>query len=693
MASRKNFLLISMDDAGAYWRFRDVFRERLQTPNLDRLCAASTTFTAAYCQAPICGPSRNSVMTGLAPHQTGILDNYTSLFSVMRPEQLWQHRLKRGGYYCSTAGKVHHGFVPLSGSAHAALYSHPPKPLRLGPPKTVPVQRYGGLTGGAATTDPAHDALYYDHQSASDAVAFLESYDGAAPFYREVGFHHPHIPFRTPQRFKELYEEENFKQPEAWSRGFDTAEFPDRFMPENIDLRDLGHWRKSVRNYFSALSHVDSQIGRVWDALQASDHAKDTIVILFSDHGFHLGDKNRMRKYTLWEDCCRVPLVVHDPDAEPADVSDPVALLDIGPTVLDYAGFGPIQGAVGTSLVPQVHGASAPDRAVPTFLFGNASMRQGSYRITRYENGECEFHDVDDDPWLTQNLAHAHPFFDTMLSELVRVSAVHGLQLREGVATAGFGAMAPLDGYSDSASMATPGHRVHYATLDTDGVAALPEGFAKMQYGADGAAGVDTFVAVGNRDDNELVFRGSSNRFHLEVHPGPGENVVIAPNDDLVVYCGQGSTEVRAASAPTVVYGGTGHDVISTGLGAAWIDGGAGSADIRGGAGPADILTGGGTNTVRTGTGATHIEINGGSNTIELASDDTRLTIRRTGLPQRIIGYGSGEIDVSDWAPAEPVLLRQRGADAVLSCASETVVFCETDTEAVRPGVVGVSAV
>ena len=386
MARRKNIILISIDDGGAYWRFRDAFRERLQVPNLDRICDVSTAFTSAYCQTPICGPSRNSAMTGLSPHQSGILDNYTDLFSVIRPEQLWQFRLKQAGYYCTTAGKVHHGFKPLAPHIHRQLYSHAPTPLRMGPPRTVPTQKYGGLTGGAGTTEEAHDPLYYDHQSASDAIEFLSSYDGQQPFYREVGFHHPHIPFRTPARFKDIYDEKNFRMPEAWLQGFDTAEYPDLFWPQNFDARDLGYWRKSVRNYFSAYSHVDYQIGRVWDALQASEHARDTVVILMSDHGFHLGDKNRMRKYTLWEESCRVPLIIHDPDAaETSEVTDPVALLDIGPTVLDYAGCLPLDGTQGRSLVSQLHGATDPDRAVPTFLFGNASMRQGSYRITQYE--------------------------------------------------------------------------------------------------------------------------------------------------------------------------------------------------------------------------------------------------------------------------------------------------------------------
>lgn len=667
MASRKNILLISIDDGGAYWRFRDAFREPLQVPNLDRFCDVSTAFTSAYCQTPICGPSRNSVMTGLSPHQTGILDNYTDLFSVVRPEQLWQFRLKQAGYYCATAGKVHHGFKPLAPQIHNQLYSHPAAPLRMGPPRTVPTQKFGGLTGGAGTTDEAHDPLYYDHQSASDAIAFLERYDGQQPFYREVGFHHPHIPFRTPSRFKEIYDEKNFRMPEAWLQGFDTAEYPDLFWPENFDARDLGYWRKSIRNYFSAYSHADYQIGRVWDALQASEHAKDTVVIMMSDHGFHLGDKNRMRKYTLWEESCRVPLIIHDPDAAPSEVADPIALLDIGPTVLDYAGCPPLEGVQGRSLQPQVHGANEPDRAIPTLLFGNASMRQGSYRITRYETGETEFYDVEDDPWMTRNLAGSHPFYDAMLNELKQVSAAHGLNLDTPITNG----------------------TTQYVTLQDDGIKLLEDGCTRMQYGADGGGRVKHFEAVGNRDDNVFLFPGSVNRFQFTVHPGPGRNEVIAHCDELVVYCDKGDTEIQAGNALCVVYGGTGHDVIRCGAGSVRVDGGAGPTDVKAGQGATEIITGAGTNRIETGAGPTRIDVTGGQNNVTVATSELHLTLKRTGLPQTIHGYKGGKIDLSDWQKLGDIEIVQSGADTALSSTSEHVVFRETSAENVRRQIIG----
>lgn len=691
MSTRKNIIFITLDDAGAYLRFRAAFGETLKTPHLDRLAAVATTFTSAYCQTPICGPSRNSMLSGLAPHQTGILDNYTNLFDVLRPEQLWQFRLKQAGYYCATAGKVHHSFAPIAPQHHNVLYSHPAKRILLGPARSVDVKRYGGLTGGAGTTDPNDDADYYDHQSASDAVAFLQSYDRDQPFYREIGFHHPHIPLKTPARFKDLYDEDAFTQPAAWKDGFETADYPDNFMIKNMDLRDDRHWRKSVRNYFSAYSHVDSQIGRVWDALQTSSHAKDTILVLTSDHGFHLGDKNRMRKFTLWEETCCVPLIIYDPDKPAATIDDPVALLDIGPTLLDYADCAPLHGAPGKSLRPQMAGARNPERAVPTFLFGNTSMRKGPYRITRYENGETEFYDIANDPWATRNLAGQHPEYTEMLRALISVSASHGLHIdpdRQGSASQRT-AIAGLDAAPATAEPAPPWQRVHFSTLETSGTAALPIGYSKMNYGADTGGNVTEFIAIGNAHDNELLFPGSFNRFLLRMYPGPGANVVIAQNDDLIVYCGSGGTIIQPGNARTLVYGGSGNDRIHTGNGRSWINGGVGPAEIFAGGGDIEVVSGAARNQINAGTGHATISLNGGINDVRLKRDTTLLVVKRTGLPQNITGFCGGVVDLSDWAAMGPVLLMQEHKDAVLHSATERVVFKNTRVETVQNCVTG----
>lgn len=187
-------------------------------------------------------------------------------------------------------------------------------------PPDVEKKKYGGNRGGWGTTNEKDDDIYYDHQSADSAIEFLQNRAPGGPFYREVGFYSPHGPHYTPARFKEMYNQKAFRMPEEWAGGFDTNAYADEIFLQNIDPAKKQWWQQSVRNYYSALSHGDYHLGRVWDALKASPHAENTIFIIVADHGFHLGNLNRYKKTTLWEQVAGVPLIVHDPSHPEARV-------------------------------------------------------------------------------------------------------------------------------------------------------------------------------------------------------------------------------------------------------------------------------------------------------------------------------------------------------------------------------------
>jgi arylsulfatase A-like enzyme len=410
---RRNIVLISLDDAFSFWHYRDLFGIRLQTPNLDRICEKSTAFHNAYCQSPLCGPSRASFMSGKPPPQTGIYGNRSKAFELMDPNDMWQCRLKDDGYYCSSGGKVHHGFKPMPKNVHDVLYSDEPKrfPIDLKLRKDVARSSNGGNGGGISSIDPKDDVRYYDAHSSKSFADFLENYDRDEPFYREVGFFSPHSPFITPLRFKQMYPITDFHYPDAWKNDFDRSPTSDRVVRRNFKTWQQRHWRKSVRNYFAAFSHGDYHLGRVWDALMASRHAGNTVVILVSDHGYHLGENGRFGKSTLYEQSALVPLIIHDPDdAQPRIVREPVALLDVGPTVLDYAGLPALPEFSGRSLRSVVNGKTAArDRVVGTFNPHGASIRKASYRFLRYNDGTTELYNIDDDWWQQRNLGVNHP--------------------------------------------------------------------------------------------------------------------------------------------------------------------------------------------------------------------------------------------------------------------------------------------
>jgi len=434
--ARKNILLICLDDATAYWKYKTAFNEPLRTPNMDRICQQATAFHSTYCQAPVCGPSRASFMSAKTPHQLGIFDNSTDIFDRIEAREMWSCRLKDSGYFCSSGGKVHHFYKPVRRRFHNVIYSDRQKRFKsdMNLPEGIEKKSFGGHRGGWATTNSKDDGIYYDANSADSAIEFLDTYDQEEPFYREVGFYSPHGPHHTPARFKEMYDQDNFQPPKEWKDGFDCDEYTTTHLPENPFLKDndMDWWRASVRNYFSALSHGDYHIGRVWDALQSSPHAKNTVVVIMSDHGFHLGNRNRFRKNTLWEQAAGVPLIIYDPDRPiEQEVDDPVALIDLGPTVLDCAGLPPPEDCVGRSLLPYMAGDTDPDRAVPTFNHDSAAIRKGDYRFIRYEDGSTQLFNLKEDYWQLNNLGTAHPEYDAMYASLVECCKLYGLLIVE----------------------------------------------------------------------------------------------------------------------------------------------------------------------------------------------------------------------------------------------------------------------
>lgn len=418
-----NILLISFDDAVAPWPYRKVFGQALSLPALDAICEVSTTFQTAYAQAPVCGPSRASFMSGLTPQQLGIYDNSRDVFDVLPAREMWSVRLREAGYFCSSGGKLHHNYKPLPRAHHQAIYDDGQKRFQddMSVKSKTEAVKLGGHRGGWATTNSEHDALYYDHQVATSAIDFLDSYKGDAPFYREVGFYSPHGPHFTPLRFKEMYAPRAFRQPKSWAEGWPGDDYIRQAQPADARMSEgkLAYWQDCVRNYFSAFSHGDHHLGRVWAALKASRHAENTVVILLADHGFHLGDRGRFSKFTLFDQVTRVPLVIHDPTRRKGRVvKAPVALLDVGPTVLDLAGLARPEAWRGRSLVPWLKSPGDLTRGVMSVWHDSQALRKGDFTLIRYADGSTQLFDTAHDLWQQHDLGRDHPAFAPMLQAL-----------------------------------------------------------------------------------------------------------------------------------------------------------------------------------------------------------------------------------------------------------------------------------
>jgi choline-sulfatase len=353
-------------------------------------------------------------MTGLRPSTTGIY----GLAPWFRNVEEFQDRvtlpqyLERHGYRTYSTGKIFHGgygrqdtdseFAVLGPGA--SVGARPEKKL-VETPAPHPLVDWG--------TFPHRDEDKGDWKVASWAV---EQLDGKPqePFFLSVGFFLPHVPCYATQKWFDLFPEESLELPPM--RRDDRADTP-RFSwylhwrlpePRLRFLEEEHQWKNLVRSYLASVSFVDSQVGRVLDALERSGLEEDTIVVLWSDHGFHLGEKLITGKNTLWDRSTRVPLMFAGPGVtDGAKSSRPAELLDIYPTLVELAGLPEKDGLEGISLVPQLKNANAPRErpAITTHNHDNHGVRSENWRYIRYADGSEELYDMRRDPNEWNNLA------------------------------------------------------------------------------------------------------------------------------------------------------------------------------------------------------------------------------------------------------------------------------------------------
>ncbi len=404
-----------------------------KTPAMDDLAAQGTLFTNAHCQAPICGPSRASFLSGRYPHETGLydqprgkgkmIDDVKNFRGKLLPEYFAQH-----GYQTLAAGKITHGY-PLREAVNVAgpTGNSGPKPEGPKPPNDVRFNYrpdYSQPFTGTQTdwaAFPDRDAQMPDHQTAEWAMMELAK-DRSEPFFLAVGFHRPHVPFYVPQKWFDLHPLEQVIVPEI--RDDDLNDVPKTGVrvhelpryPQLPWLRenDNEQLRKCTQAYLACTTFVDAQVGRVIKALSESAHWDNTIIVLFSDHGYHLGEKNRVSKHSLWEESTRVPMIIIEPGKRKQQLcSRPVGLIDLYPTLVELCGLPACDANSGRSLVALLNEPNSPavdwrDSIITTYARGNHSLRSERYHYIRYHDGSEELYDHQDDPNEWKNLAESH---------------------------------------------------------------------------------------------------------------------------------------------------------------------------------------------------------------------------------------------------------------------------------------------
>lgn len=427
-AGRPNVLFLISDDLnnsiGCYGH------PLVKTPNIDRLAARGVRFDRAYCQFPLCGPSRNSMLTGLYPNSSGILRN-AEIFRQTVPQQIsLPQAFRRHGYFAGRIGKLYHYNVPRSigtnghddpGSWEMELNPAGVDRLEEEPHIfTLTPGQFGGTLSWYASPKP--DANHTDGLQAADAEWVLErcAKQKDRPFFLAVGFFRPHTPYVSPKGYFEPYPEA--QMPVVQGVKEDQKDIPAlglaSYKREQDKLTDELR-RKCVQAYFASITFMDAQVGRVLDALDRLGLAENTIVVFTSDHGYHLGEHGLWQKQSLFEESARVPLIIAAPGvARNGGVAEtPVGLVDVYPTLAELCGVEAPNNLQGQSLAPILKDPEAKGRgwALTQVMRGAGggrrvfgySLRTPRWRYTEWDDGNRgrELYDHETDGKELTNLA------------------------------------------------------------------------------------------------------------------------------------------------------------------------------------------------------------------------------------------------------------------------------------------------
>ena len=419
-AQPPNILLIAVDDLN-HWVQHLGRNPQVITPNIDRLAARGVSFTRAYTASPVCNPSRTAFLTGMRPSTTGVYGNATSWRGVIPDGYTLPGWLRSHGYSTFGVGKLFHTSKQIRDSDWDAYPQNPhdeslhqiesSNASSLAEAREQEARRTLRYTAGELSIAElaGGDDAVSDHATVSAAIAALQSRDPDQPFFIGCGIFRPHLPWHVPAKYFDLYNEDDIQLPPYLED--DLADIPDgQPTPEHLAIVRDGMWKKAIRAYLACITYADTEVGRLLDALDASPHRDNTIVILLGDHGWYLGEKHRWRKTMLWEEGNRMPYIWAGPGiAENQQAAQVVDLMSLFPTLVDLAGLPAPDHLDGVTIAPVLRDPAAAWEGPPalgTWHFNNHTVRTDRWRYLRWDNGNEELYDHDADPYEWHNLLH-----------------------------------------------------------------------------------------------------------------------------------------------------------------------------------------------------------------------------------------------------------------------------------------------
>ena len=423
LSSPPNFLFLPIDDLNDWVGVLGT-NANVKTPNIDALAGRGMLFTNAHAQAPICSPSRASLMSGLYPHQTGLYgqmadDKLRAAIQAVSPTPFLSEYLKNAGYYTAGRGKLFHQGAPEgSFDEYFREGDFGPKP-----PKRLKWESNKTHTDWGAFPDT--DAEMIDYQTARWGEEWLQK-THEKPFFLGLGMIRPHVPWHAPKKWFDMYPLEEIKLPPWLETDMDDIPAAGKKLTDVPQMPTIEwaienkEWRPILQSYLASISFVDHCVGIAVDALRASAYADNTYIILFSDHGYHLGEKSRFAKMSLWGRSTRVPLIISGPGVKVGRTDSAVGLVDLYPTIIDLAGLPKNPENSGQSLLPHLQGAASVQRFITTeYGQDNFAVVNKDFRYIRYADGSEELYDLRVDPHEWKNLADA-PEYSAIKQELAQ---------------------------------------------------------------------------------------------------------------------------------------------------------------------------------------------------------------------------------------------------------------------------------
>ncbi len=420
---RPNVLFVSLDDLND-WIEPLGGHPQAKTPHLVRFAGEAVNFANSYCASPSCLPSRTALLTGIPCYRSGVYSNYQYWREVLPDAVTLPQHFRAHGYWAGGAGKIFHNDQPdpvswddyfPSKERHMPNYYYP----RRGETVNMPYFKdmYRDFDWSPL---PLSDEETGDFKSVSWVIDKLRS-EHEKPFFLACGIYRPHVPWYVPQKYFDLFPLESVRLPKVLDHDLDdlgerAVDIAHRAGNYHQHVLEAGQWRNAVQGYLASIAYADAMLGRLLDALESSPHADNTIVVLWSDHGWQLGEKEHWRKFALWENVIRTVLMIKVPrgvqglrkGAAAGRRSDRiVSLVDLFPTLVDLCGLPGSPDLGGRSLVPLLRDPriSWNHPAVTTYDFNEFSIRTEDWHYIRYIDDSEELYDLRVDPEEWVNLA------------------------------------------------------------------------------------------------------------------------------------------------------------------------------------------------------------------------------------------------------------------------------------------------